>query len=134
MACTSGNQQLLRVHQVELAQASYQLPRLKRMWTHLERQAGGQSKGMGEKQKEVDKRILRSRMAALRRELDEVMLLRDLTRGAVPEVHWHALTGRVTRSPHLPAVKAAKRVNRDIGRSGHSENSSVFAGQRPQSL
>lgn len=57
---------------MELAKSSYELPRLRRMWTHLERQAGGQSKGMGEKQKEVDKRILRSRMAALRRELDEV--------------------------------------------------------------
>ncbi len=57
---------------MELAKSSYQLPRLSRMWTHLERQAGGQSKGMGEKQKEVDKRILRGRMAALRQELDEV--------------------------------------------------------------
>lgn len=46
--------------QVELAAATYELPRLKRMWTHLERQAGGgQVKGMGEKQKEVDKRLLR---------------------------------------------------------------------------
>lgn len=66
--------------QVELAKASYQLPRLKRMWTHLERQAGGQSKGMGEKQKEVDKRILRSRMASLRRELDEVRAQRKQQR------------------------------------------------------
>lgn len=57
---------------MELAKSSYQLPRLRRMWTHLERQAGGQSKGMGETQKEVDKRILKGRMAALRRELDEV--------------------------------------------------------------
>lgn len=60
---------------MELAKSSYQLPRLSRMWTHLERQAGGQSKGMGEKQKEVDKRILRGRMAALRQELDEVRVL-----------------------------------------------------------
>ena len=60
---------------MELAKSSYQLPRLSRMWTHLERQAGGQSKGMGEKQKEVDKRILRGRMAALRQELEEVFLL-----------------------------------------------------------
>ena len=40
----------------------YQLPRLTRMWTHLERQAGGMVKGMGEKQIEVDKRILRDRV------------------------------------------------------------------------
>jgi 50S ribosomal subunit-associated GTPase HflX len=48
--------------QVELAQTEYQLPRLTRMWTHLERQAGGLVKGMGEKQIEVDKRILRTQV------------------------------------------------------------------------
>ncbi|CAI5516877.1 unnamed protein product [Closterium sp. Naga37s-1] len=48
-------------HQVQLAQLEYQLPRLTRMWTHLERQAGGMVKGMGEKQIEVDKRIIRER-------------------------------------------------------------------------
>ena len=59
--------------QVALAQATYQLPRLTRMWTHLERQSGsGQVKGMGEKQIEVDKRLLRTRMAGLRRDLDDV--------------------------------------------------------------
>lgn len=55
--------------QVELAQTAYQLPRLTRMWTHLERQAGGLVKGMGEKQIEVDKRILRDRMGALKESL-----------------------------------------------------------------
>lgn len=35
------------------------------MWTHLERQAGGQVKGMGEKQIEVDKRILRTQVSHL---------------------------------------------------------------------
>ena len=43
----------------------YQLPRLTKMWTHLERQAGGQVKGMGEKQIEVDKRILRTQVSYL---------------------------------------------------------------------
>lgn len=57
--------------QVELAQCEYQLPRLTRMWTHLERQAGGRVRGMGEKQLEIDKRLLRSRMAGLRRNLDD---------------------------------------------------------------
>lgn len=42
----------------------YQLPRLTKMWTHLERQAGGQVKGMGEKQIEVDKRILRTQVSS----------------------------------------------------------------------
>lgn len=43
----------------------YQLPRLTKMWTHLERQAGGKVKGMGEKQIEVDKRILRTQVSDL---------------------------------------------------------------------
>jgi len=58
--------------QVELAQSEYQLPRLTRMWTHLERQAGGRVRGMGEKQIEVDKRILRTRMGQLKRSLEDV--------------------------------------------------------------
>jgi GTP-binding protein HflX len=48
--------------QVTLAQMEYQLPRLTKMWSHLERQSGGQVKGMGEKQIEVDKRILRTQV------------------------------------------------------------------------
>lgn len=51
--------------QVSLAQMEYQLPRLTKMWSHLERQAGGQVKGMGEKQIEVDKRILRDQVCRL---------------------------------------------------------------------
>ena len=58
--------------QVEYASTEYQLPRLIKMWTHLERQAGGKSRGMGEKQIEVDRRLLRSRIAQLRNKLDEV--------------------------------------------------------------
>ncbi|MCO5563000.1 hypothetical protein L7F22_016636 [Adiantum nelumboides] len=73
--------------QVELAQMEYQLPRLTKMWSHLERQAGGMVKGMGEKQIEVDKRILRTRIGLLRKELDSVrghrQQYRD-RRGSVP--------------------------------------------------
>ncbi|KAL3505330.1 hypothetical protein ACH5RR_035171 [Cinchona calisaya] len=58
--------------QVSLAQMEYQLPRLTRMWTHLERQAGGKVKGMGEKQIEVDKRILRTQIGVLKKELESV--------------------------------------------------------------
>ncbi|KAJ8555554.1 hypothetical protein K7X08_013050 [Anisodus acutangulus] len=58
--------------QVSLAQMEYQLPRLTRMWTHLERQSGGQVKGMGEKQIEVDKRILRTQIGVLKKELESV--------------------------------------------------------------
>ncbi|MBR2586141.1 MAG: GTPase HflX [Thermoguttaceae bacterium] len=59
---------------VELAQLEYSLPRLKRMWTHLERQAGGGVglRGPGEKQLEVDRRIAQKRIAALKKELDEI--------------------------------------------------------------
>ena len=48
-----------------LAQLQYQLPRLTRMWSHLERQAGGRVRGMGEKQLEVDKRLMRTRIGQL---------------------------------------------------------------------
>jgi GTPase len=63
--------------QVELAQYEYLLPRLAGMWTHLERQAGGRRggvglRGPGETQLEMDRRVARKRMAALRDELDTV--------------------------------------------------------------
>jgi GTPase len=59
--------------QVDLAQSEYQLPRLTRMWSHLERQSGsGRVRGMGEKQIEVDRRLLRERVARLKREIEEV--------------------------------------------------------------
>ncbi|XP_052135406.1 uncharacterized protein LOC127753992 [Oryza glaberrima] len=66
--------------QVTLAQMEYQLPRLTKMWSHLERQSGGQVKGMGEKQIEVDKRILRTQISALRKELESVRKHRKLYR------------------------------------------------------
>ena len=65
--------------QVELAQSEYQLPRLTRMWSHLERQAGGRVRGMGEKQIEVDKRLLRSRISALRRSIEVLPFLSPCT-------------------------------------------------------
>jgi GTP-binding protein HflX len=59
--------------QVELAQAQYLLPRLKRMWTHLERTEGAVgTRGPGETQLETDKRLLRKRVLDLRRELAEI--------------------------------------------------------------
>lgn len=66
--------------QVSLAQMEYQLPRLTRMWSHLERQAGGKVKGMGEKQIEVDKRILRDQIGVLKKELESVRRHRKLYR------------------------------------------------------
>ena len=60
--------------QVELAQLQYMLPRLSRMWEHLDRQRGGgvTSRGMGEKQIETDQRIIRTRIAILKNELKEI--------------------------------------------------------------
>lgn len=59
--------------QVELAQLQYMLPRLTRMWGHLERQEGGiGTRGPGEKQLEVDRRLVRERISILRRRLEEI--------------------------------------------------------------
>ncbi|OVE81459.1 GTPase HflX [bacterium M21] len=60
--------------QIELAQAAYMLPRMKNLWTHLDRQRGvvGLRGGEGEKQIEIDNRLLRRRIAQLKRELKKV--------------------------------------------------------------
>lgn len=57
--------------QVELARLEYMLPRLKRLWTHLERQTGGIGirGGMGETQIEVDRRIVRTKILKLKKDL-----------------------------------------------------------------
>jgi GTP-binding protein HflX len=59
--------------QVELAQAEYLLPRLRRMWTHLERTEGAVgTRGPGETQLETDRRLLRRRVRDLKRELAQI--------------------------------------------------------------
>jgi len=59
--------------QVELAQYEYLLPRLTRMWTHLERQRGGIGlRGPGETEIETDRRIIRSKIALLKEKLVEI--------------------------------------------------------------
>jgi len=59
--------------QVGLAQLEYYLPRLARMWTHLERQAGGiGTRGPGETQIETDRRIIRRRITQLKRDLSRI--------------------------------------------------------------
>ena len=59
---------------VELAQLEYSMPRLKRMWTHLSRQAQGGIglRGPGEKQLEVDRRLVEHRIQDLRRQLSAI--------------------------------------------------------------
>jgi len=59
--------------QVELAQCEYLLPRLTRMWTHLEKQRGGIGlRGPGEQEIETDRRILRYRISLLKKKLEEI--------------------------------------------------------------
>ena len=59
--------------QVELAQYQYILPRLRGMWTHLERQGGGiGSRGPGETEIETDRRVVRDKITLLRKKLSEI--------------------------------------------------------------
>jgi GTP-binding protein HflX len=67
--------------QVELAQLEYTLPRLTGMWKHLERQAGGiGSRGPGETQLETDRRLVRGRIARLKKDLEAVERERETQR------------------------------------------------------
>jgi GTP-binding protein HflX len=67
--------------QVELAQVEYDLPRLARQWSHLSRQKGSvQQRGEGEKQIEVDRRLLRRQKDQLQEELEHVRTHRQLHR------------------------------------------------------
>lgn len=74
--------------QIELAKIKYEAPRLKRLWTHLSRQAGtsgsggggGYLKGEGEKQIEIDRRILKRKIDLLQKELEEVRAYREVQR------------------------------------------------------
>lgn len=76
--------------QVELAQLQYMLPRLTRMWTHLERQKGGIGmRGPGETEIETDRRIVRDRIALLKdkiKVIDKQMSVQRSNRGAMVRV------------------------------------------------
>jgi GTP-binding protein HflX len=76
--------------QVELAHLDYQAGRLVRSWTHLERQRGGFGflGGPGETQIEADRRLIRDRMAKLRKELDQVTRTRALHRARRQRAPW----------------------------------------------
>lgn len=59
--------------QVEIARLEYLLPRLTGAWTHFQRQRGGvNARGMGEKQIEIDRRLVRHRIARLHRDLEQI--------------------------------------------------------------
>jgi GTP-binding protein HflX len=76
--------------QVELAHLDYQAGRLVRSWTHLERQRGGFGflGGPGETQIEADRRLIRERMAKIRRELEQVKRTRSLHRDRRQRAPW----------------------------------------------
>jgi GTP-binding protein HflX len=76
--------------QVELAHLDYQAGRLVRSWTHLERQRGGFGflGGPGETQIEADRRLIRDRMAKLKKELDQVARTRTLHRARRQRAPW----------------------------------------------
>jgi len=68
--------------QVELAQYQYLLPRLTRMWTHLERQKGGIGlRGPGETQIETDRRIMRDKITSLKEKLKQIDMQMSVQRG-----------------------------------------------------
>ena len=76
--------------QVELAHLDYQAGRLVRSWTHLERQRGGFGflGGPGETQIEADRRMIRNRMARIRKQLEEARRTRQLQRSKRQRAPW----------------------------------------------
>ncbi len=81
--------------QVELARMQYLLPRLAHFWSHFERQRGGgaTSRGMGEKQIEVDRRLVKKRISVLNERLDAIERERKVQRAGRRDVLKVALVG-----------------------------------------
>ncbi|MGZ3698039.1 MAG: GTPase HflX [Bdellovibrionota bacterium] len=81
--------------QVALARLQYLLPRLAHFWTHFERQRGGApgSRGMGETQIEVDRRLVKDRISILRKRLDSIEKERHVQRSGREDILKVALVG-----------------------------------------
>lgn len=81
--------------QVELARSTYLLPRLTRMWTHLERQRGGTGTrgGAGEKEIETDRRMIRNQIAVLKKKLEKIEKQNTVQRKSRQNVVRVALVG-----------------------------------------
>lgn len=80
--------------QVELAQYEYLLPRLAGMWTHLERQRGGIGmRGPGETEIETDRRIVRDKIALLKKKLETIDRQMEVQRGNRGQLVRVALVG-----------------------------------------
>ncbi len=96
--------------QVELAQINYMAPRLTGMWEHFGQQTGGiGTRGPGEKQLEVDKRIVKKRMSELRKKLEEVEQQQNEGRKQRDGIFKAVLTGytNVGKSTLLNAISKA---------------------------
>lgn len=81
--------------QVELARYQYLMPRLTRMWTHLERQRGGTGTrgGAGEKEIETDRRMIRNQIAVLKKKLEKIDKQNEVQRKSRGSVVRAALVG-----------------------------------------
>jgi GTPase len=103
---------------VELAQLEYQMPRLKRMWTHLSRQAQGGVglRGPGEKQLEVDRRLAEKRVADLRKQLRAIERRRQREVAARREQMTVSLVGYTNagKSTLLNALTGADVFTKDL--------------------
>ncbi len=97
--------------QVELAQLQYTLPRLTGMWSHFTKQRGGgvNMKGEGETQLEMDKRMVKTRMSELRKELLEIALQASVRRKGREDVYKISLVGYTNagKSTLMNALTAA---------------------------
>jgi GTP-binding protein HflX len=98
--------------QVEIARLEYILPRLSGAWTHFQRQTGGsvRSRGMGEKQIEVDRRRARERIARLQRQLEQIRKDKAVQRRARANELQVALVG-YTNSGKTTLMKGLTRAN-----------------------
>lgn len=97
--------------QVELAQYEYLLPRLTRMWTHLERQKGGIGmRGPGETQIETDRRIIKEKISLLKKKLEKIDKQKAVQRGNRGQLVRVALVGytNVGKSTIMNAISKSE--------------------------